>query len=142
MAELERRWLFSGVVECRWRDLLQVPLKVEGDEIGYSRSALMALYRVSKEGLTNVQRHAAADQTRITLRLGNETAALTVDDNGKGFDVTELVPSSQEHLGLHGMRERLELVGGQLTLESSSQAGTKLVAVVPKHPRTLSEGVT
>ena len=88
---------------------------------------------------SNVQRHAEANLAKITLRMSNETAALTVDDNGKGFDVTQLSSSSHEHQGLNGMRERLELVGGQLTLESNSQAGTKLMVVVPKQPPILSE---
>ena len=120
-------------------DRLTVHLRVEGAEEGYTKSVLMALYRIAQEGLTNVQRHAEANQAKITLRMSNETAALTVDDNGKGFDVTQLSSSSHEHQGLSGMRERLELVGGQLTLESNSQAGTKLMAVVPKQPPILSE---
>ncbi len=123
-------------------DRLTVDLKVAGDEVGYSNSTLMALYRVAQEGLTNVQRHAEADQVKINLRIGKETAALTVYDDGKGFDLTELGSSSQEHQGLVGMRERLELAGGQLTVQSSFQSGTKLMAVVPKQPRSLSEGVT
>lgn len=121
-------------------DRFTIDLKVEGNEIGYSRSTLMALYRVVQESLTNIQKHAEAEQARITLRMGNQTASLTVDDNGQGFD-TELGSSSREHQGLRGIRERLELVGGQLTLDSNSQAGTKLMAVVPKLPRALSEGV-
>ena len=123
-------------------DRLTVDLEVAGDEVGYSNSTLMALYRVAQEGLTNVQRHAEADQVKINLRIGKETAALTVYDDGKGFDLTELGSSSQEHQGLVGMRERLELAGGQLTVQSSFQSGTKLMAVVPKQPRSLSEGVT
>lgn len=117
-----------------------VVLRIEGEESGYSTSALMTLYRVAQEGLTNIQKHAAADQARITLRMGSETAALTVADDGVGIDMTEAGSSLQGHQGLHGMRERLELVGGQLTLESSSQAGTKLVAVVPKQPQILAQG--
>ncbi len=66
--------------------------------------------------------------------MDNEKGTLTVHDDGKGFDVE---PSSQDHQGLHGMRERLELVGGQLTIESSSEVGTKLRAIVPKQPRTI-----
>jgi signal transduction histidine kinase len=120
-------------------DRFTVDLKVEGNEIGYSRSTLMALYRVAQESLTNIQKHAEAEQARITLRMGNQTASLTVDDNGQGFD-TELGSSSREHQGLRGIRERLELVGGQLTLDSNSQAGTKLMAVVPKLPRALPKG--
>ena len=63
---------------------LTLDLKVEGDEIGYSKSALMALYRVAQEGLTNVQRHSSADRARITLRMDNEKGTLAVHDDGKG----------------------------------------------------------
>ncbi len=122
-------------------DGLNVDLKIEGAGLDYSIPSLLALYRVAQESLTNVSKHASASRTNILLQMGDETAMLTVEDNGTGFDVTRLVESSQNNYGLHGMRERLELLEGHLTIESSPQSGTKLVAVVPKQPWSLSEEV-
>jgi len=118
---------------------LAVELHVEGDEGVYAKSSLMTLYRLAQEGLTNIQKHAQASTVRIKVCLGSETAVLIIHDDGKGFDVTKLT-SSQEHQGLQGMKERLALVGGELTVESRNGEGTRITAVVPKQPQILIEG--
>lgn len=87
-----------------------------------------ALYRIVQEGLTNAVRHAQA--TRVTVRLtqrGN-SIALVMQDDGKGFDPQSVRDGG---LGLIGMRERVALVGGRLTVESSEEAGTMISAEVP-----------
>jgi signal transduction histidine kinase len=87
-----------------------------------------ALYRIVQEALINVLKHAAA--TRVTVRLtrGDKNVALVVQDDGKGFD-----PSAARDGGLSlvGMRERVALLGGRLTIESSEGGGTLLRAEVP-----------
>jgi len=87
-----------------------------------------ALYRIVQEALTNVLKHAAA--TRVTIRLsqGERSVALVVQDDGKGFDPQDVRDGG---LGLVGMRERVGLLGGRLTVESSEGAGTMLKAQVP-----------
>lgn len=87
-----------------------------------------ALYRIVQEALTNVLRHAEA--TRVTVRLSqtDRAVALVVQDDGKGF---ELENARDGGLGLIGMRERVGLLGGRLTVESSEGAGTLLKAQVP-----------
>ena len=87
-----------------------------------------ALYRIVQEALTNVLKHAEA--TRVTVRLSQteKVVALIVQDNGKGFELESVRDGG---LGLIGMRERVGLLGGRLTVESSEGAGTMLKAEVP-----------
>jgi signal transduction histidine kinase len=87
-----------------------------------------ALYRIVQEALINVLKHAAA--TRVTVRLSRsgKTVALVVQDDGNGFDPASVRDGG---LGLVGMRERVALLGGRLTVESSEGGGTLLKAEVP-----------
>jgi signal transduction histidine kinase len=87
-----------------------------------------ALYRIVQEALTNVVKHAQARHVSILLTTKDGTVAVVVEDNGQGFDPAE---AREDGLGLVGMRERLALVGGRLTVESSLGSGTTLVAEVP-----------
>jgi len=89
------------------------------------------LYRVAQEALFNVARHAAARQ--VTIRLGWEHACLTltVQDDGRGFAVPTPLHSltAQGHFGLAGMEERVELIGGTLTVVSAPGQGTTVRVV-------------
>ena len=90
------------------------------------------LYRLVQEGLTNISRHARATESTITLTRDEGELSCTVHDNGVGFD-----PSSAEggghtvNLGLRLMRDRLEAVGGTLTIRSTPGGGTVLLARIP-----------
>jgi len=90
-----------------------------------------ALYRIVQEGLTNVVKHAAAHRVSITLVRKEAAAVVVIEDDGQGFD-PEAVRAGA--LGFTGMRERVELVGGRLTVETSPGAGTTLVAEVHVAP--------
>ena len=87
-----------------------------------------ALYRIVQEAFTNVLKHADASRVSVKLSRGDGTVALVVHDDGKGFDQAGIRDGS---LGLTGMRERVALLGGRLTIESSEGAGTLLRAEVP-----------
>lgn len=119
---------------------LSIDLKVEGDESGYARTVLIALYRAAQEGLTNVQKHAQAQHVVLDVRLGDEEACLNIRDDGDGFDtnsLVELASSPYESFGLQGLRERLNLMQGHMTVISSPQEGTELTITVPKNPAQL-----
>ena len=87
-----------------------------------------ALYRIVQESLTNVVKHARARHVSVLLARKGGAIKAVVEDDGQGFD-----PAGDRHdgFGLVGMRERLALLGGRLEVESSSQAGTTIVAEVP-----------
>lgn len=91
----------------------------------------IALLRLAQEALTNIRKHAQA--TRICVNLNAtcpKKVELSVQDNGKGFDLDALSPAS-EHFGLHAMRERMTELGGDLRIETGVGSGTTVVAVLP-----------
>jgi signal transduction histidine kinase len=87
------------------------------------------LYRIVQEALTNVNRHARATRADVILEQRGNSIVLIVEDNGIGFDTTFSPDNS--HLGLIGIRERTEMLGGILTVESTIGSGTILVVEVP-----------
>ena len=94
-----------------------------------------ALYRVIQEALTNVQRHAGASLVSVLLEKMDGDVSAIVEDNGRGFNAEAGAASDTARLGLVGMRERIELVGGNLTIESSVGQGTTIYARVPMGER-------
>lgn len=92
-------------------------------------SAQLTVYRLVQESLTNIGKYAEASQIFISLQNMDGYVTVEVRDNGKGFDLNAINQSSH---GLSGMRHRVEAAGGSLTVTSSSFAGTKIAAVLPK----------
>ncbi|AIV54597.1 histidine kinase family protein [Burkholderia pseudomallei MSHR7527] len=85
-----------------------------------------ALFRIAQEALTNILRHAHATRAAVTLELSPREVALTIADNGRGFDAGRAQADARGGIGLRNMRERLDALGG--TLEISSQIGHTVVA--------------
>jgi signal transduction histidine kinase len=86
-----------------------------------------ALYRITQEALTNIVKHARAQRVSIVLTRRDGSATAVIEDDGRGIEDAD----DTEGLGLLGMRERLELINGKLSIESSEGAGTTIVAEVP-----------
>lgn len=85
------------------------------------------LYRTAQEALTNVARHSGATHVGVVLDLRERSAAVIIEDNGRGFDPA--IP--REGVGLTGIAERAALVGGSVTIESRPGGGTTLFVKVP-----------
>jgi signal transduction histidine kinase len=83
------------------------------------------VYRVVQEALTNVAKHADASNVRVEVARVNGTVEVLVEDDGHGFDPA----SVSDGLGLVGMRERVELTGGELSI--TSRPGTRIAAKLP-----------
>ena len=91
-----------------------------------------ALFRVAQEALTNVARHAHASRVEVSIQKLPDCISLTIKDDGKAFSVERALRSNGgKHLGLLGMRERLEMVGGRFHVESVPDKGTTIAAQVP-----------
>ncbi|MCC6804885.1 MAG: sensor histidine kinase [Anaerolineae bacterium] len=90
------------------------------------RDTELALYRVAQEALTNVARHAAATEVSVRLEQVGDLLSLSVVDNGRGFDPASALRTAESGVGLLGIRERVELIGGVLTLQSAAGQGTRL----------------
>ncbi|MEW5789429.1 MAG: sensor histidine kinase [Pseudomonadota bacterium] len=108
----------------------QIAVRYQGGEVaGLSDAKRICLYRVLQEALTNVAKHAWASRVNVSLRQGAGLVKLTVSDDGRGLDPANL--ADQGGIGLLGMRERLELLEGSLTVKSSPGKGLRLVASLP-----------
>lgn len=94
-----------------------------------TRQEETVLYRVAQESLTNVVRHAKASTASVVVTLADGFVQLVVEDDGIGFDPASLVPAEQ--VGLIGMRQRLEFLGGSLGVESAPGRGTTVHGRVP-----------
>jgi signal transduction histidine kinase len=86
------------------------------------------LFRIAQEALTNIVKHAQAQNVTVLLTRREGIAAIVIEDDGRGFD-PEL--GDPDGIGLVGMRERAELLGGRLRIESSPGSGTTIAAEVP-----------
>ncbi len=125
----------TRLVEQVRSDQLAIALRIEGSEDGYSRQALLTLFRAAQEGLTNMQKHAGASSAQVELQLGQDCATLCLTDNGRGFELETLATLRADRegsYGLQGVRERLELVGGRMRMESKPDEGTCLCVTIPK----------
>jgi signal transduction histidine kinase len=110
-----------------------VPVAVSIDgaehERDYGPQARLTLYRAAQEALTNARRHAQAKRVDITLTLNTTRAELVVRDDGVGFDDAAVKPDAH---GLPGLRERLELVGGALAIDSAPGRGATVRVTIPR----------
>ncbi|GAB4399799.1 MAG: HAMP domain-containing protein [Anaerolineales bacterium] len=88
-----------------------------------------AIYRIVQESLTNIARHAGAHSVSVLVERRGPSVITVVEDDGRGFD--SLQSPGERHFGLAGMRERAELLGGKLTIESAPGNGTSIHVQVP-----------
>jgi signal transduction histidine kinase len=116
------------------RSGIEIDFQATGLDTGrLPEPAETALYRVILEALTNVLRHAGARRVSLVLQRFPGQAVAVVEDDGVGFDADSVTASAGDggRLGLLGMRERVALVGGTLTVESATGRGTTVIARIP-----------
>jgi signal transduction histidine kinase len=90
------------------------------------------LFRVAQEALTNVDRHAHATTVQVKIQKLSGSISMAIHDDGRSFDVKRILQvRGSMRLGLLGMRERLEMVGGRMAIDSAVGHGTTLTAVIP-----------
>jgi PAS domain S-box-containing protein len=90
------------------------------------------LYRVALEALNNVAIHAQASQVDVEIKKLPDDICLTIKDDGKSFDLKQvLLAKANGRLGLLGMRERLEMIGGKFSIKSPPGQGTTVIAQIP-----------
>lgn len=90
--------------------------------------AEQTLYRTAQESLANVTQHAGATQAALHLSHTDNALTLTISDNGRGFDPTTV--EGDAHFGLRGLRERAEMAGGALDVQSNPGAGTNVKLMI------------
>ena len=113
----------------------RLDITYEGEDTSFLDDAQeICLYRLVQEGLANVAVHAGATSAEVRLTHQETTVTLSVSDDGKGIAPEALDERSQSGLGLAGMRERLEMLGGRLDIDTGP-AGTTLSATLPVRER-------
>ena len=110
-------------------DGLKVEFQVEG-EGRLPQEHEEGLFRITQEALNNVNKHAQTDRAAITLRIMSDRTSLLIEDKGVGFDTASQSPAG-EGFGLTSMRERVEILGGDLEIRSSPGEGTTILVNVP-----------
>ncbi|QDR83256.1 sensor histidine kinase [Sporomusa termitida] len=100
-----------------------------GEEKRLDSHIEIGLFRIIQEALNNVEKHARASAVWVRLDFRLSVVAAVVEDNGRGFAAAENLGS--ESFGLMGMRERINLLGGELTIKSNISKGTRIYAAVP-----------
>ncbi len=114
----------------------QYDIRVEFETVGMqeqrlSSEAETAIYRIVQESLTNVVLHARATLVDVQISQRSDYVVATIEDNGVGFLFT--TPTVEDHLGLFGMRERVEMLNGRFTIESSPGKGTTVNVEIPSN---------
>ena len=109
-------------------------VQVDAAELSMAEHAETAVYRTAQEALQNVAKHAEASSVRVRLFRHGSRAVLEVADDGTGFDVDAPASPGPTGLGLSGMRERAELLGGRLDLSAAPGRGTTVRLTIPFLP--------
>jgi signal transduction histidine kinase len=126
------RWYVSQV-----RDAWGMPV---GFEVANARRMPphieVATFRIAQEALSNAVKYSEASHIDVSVEIGEDTLVVRVIDDGKGFDVAEVATRARlgEAAGLLGMRERTELLGGRLSVDSRPGGGTSVKAEIPLPP--------
>ena len=140
---------FGLVVAVRW--YLDRQAKNSGVAVEFATHSLhdddrfpaaleTACFRIVQEGITNIIRHARATRLSVRLERSGSELLLAIGDNGSGFDVKEMRSASgAPTLGLRGMEERAQAVGGTLTIDSTPRLGTQICASFPVTVEELHE---
>jgi signal transduction histidine kinase len=115
------------------QSMVAAEVHVTGHAVRIDADVDAALFRVTQEALSNVAKHAGASKVRVTLTYLGDTVLLDVVDDGTGIDTEARAwdPENPNGYGIIGMQQRLERVGGTLTVESMPGAGTTVNAAVP-----------
>ncbi len=123
--------LREAAAEFQARNAIAVRVDVDGIDSQLTPPARASVLRITQEALQNVRKHAAATEVRISLD-GNR---LVIADNGRGFDVMRLATGATRNFGLQFMRERADLMGSELQIESRQGEGTRILLRLPEPVR-------
>jgi len=120
----------------RQRTGIRVSLSASAAVEQVSGDKRIVLFRVAQEALANVARHAQASQAEVRIQKLDRAVCMKIKDNGRGFQEERVRRAKRrKRLGLLGMRERLEMVGGNIVIESVPGEGTTIQAQIPLNVR-------
>ncbi|HTR28584.1 MAG TPA: ATP-binding protein [Puia sp.] len=105
----------------------QIALKVSGDKWSLSAGRELVLYRVVQELLNNIVKHAEAHTIQVSMDFEPHRMTVAVSDDGKGFEVDNVAASQSAGLGLRNIINRISLIGGIISINSTVGVGTRIV---------------
>lgn len=108
---------------------IKVKLKSIGLKSNYNKSVNTAIYRIFQEAMTNVARHSNATLVKVNLFEENNIITLQIRDNGQG--ISELSKNNSSSLGITGMRERAEMIGGKFSIQKHPKKGSIVEVSIP-----------
>lgn len=121
--------------EIMLKELLLISLETDGinQDDRFNEDVELVAYRFLQEGILNAVKHSGSNKLKIHIEKNHSSIELTVRDGGKGFDISKMDDWSLTgvHLGLVGMKERVEGLGGELQYSSIIHRGTTLKAIIP-----------
>jgi signal transduction histidine kinase len=128
-----------GALILRYKEMTNCSFmfKKPDDEVKLPPEYSLTLYRVTQEALTNITKHSMAKHVEVVLKKAEEEVYLDIIDDGVGFNYKALLerPARRKEdkvkLGLNGLKERVELLGGKLNIHTSPHHGTRLEVVLP-----------
>jgi signal transduction histidine kinase len=117
----------------RFQQYFRTPceVRVEGEPYRLPPDIEIGIYRIMQEALQNVSAHSQAKQAVVTIAFLPEAVALSVVDDGEGFDLDLVQRNQIGHLGIMGMQERTESLGGQLVIQTGPRQGTQINLRIP-----------
>jgi len=112
---------------------IETAVKVKGEERRLNEEVELVLFRTMQEAMRNVWRHAQATKAEITVAFEKDQGRVTVSDNGAGFEIPDKLGelARDGKLGLTGMQERAQLIGGKLIVKSAPGKGSTVTVEVP-----------
>lgn len=125
------RWYARETLEANG---VRVEVEVPADPVPLPAEMETTLFRIAQEAVSNILRHADTESAVITLKYGPGQVCLWVTDHGRGFNVAQTSNRALElrRLGLLGIQERAELIGGDVKVDSTPGQGTRLRVCVPR----------
>ncbi len=120
------------LTEAGGREQFETSFGITGAERRLSPTIELALFRITQEALSNIERHAAADRVAVGMNFESGGLRLLIKDDGVGFDASHRASGiGGQSLGLPGMTERARLIGSRLLIHSEEAAGTTVDVWVP-----------
>jgi signal transduction histidine kinase/ligand-binding sensor domain-containing protein len=120
---------------------IPVECQISGKPFEFEQSTVHELLMVAREAIYNAVRHGQPHKVQLGIRFEEDNCSVKVQDDGSGFDPEKAAALPAGHYGLIGMKERVSRMGGSLTLNSRSGAGTELVIHLPRKQATPSDEV-
>jgi two-component system sensor histidine kinase DegS len=118
-------------------DGLNCKFSISGTPFRLPSSMEIGVYRITQETLHNIRKHAMANKVNLRLQFLENRLTVEIRDDGKGFDLNQTLNSaiSVGHMGILGMKQRAEMLGGNFSIQTNEGAGTKIIFSFSVPPR-------